>query len=61
MSFGWNLPPGVTDRMIEEHFGGDDENEGCQNPGRHCKCEECQDAMADILYDEARDRELEEQ
>ena len=26
--FGWDLPPGVTNRMIEEHFG---DNECCED------------------------------
>lgn len=25
--FGWDLPPGVTQKMIDDHFGGDDEPE----------------------------------
>jgi hypothetical protein len=25
--FGWNLPPGVTNRMIEDAFGGGDPSE----------------------------------
>lgn len=25
--FGWDLPPGCTHRMIDNHWGGDDETE----------------------------------
>ena len=29
MGWGWNLPPGVTQRMIDEHMGAGPECQGC--------------------------------
>lgn len=46
--FGWDLPPGVTTRMIEEAMGEDEH-------GRYCKCDDCQNERADMAYEEARD------
>lgn len=44
-----NLPPGVTDRMIDDHFGPgpcepceDGEHSDCE--GGECRCDECEEA-----------------
>ncbi len=40
--FGWSLPPGVTNRMIDEAYGTDEPCEICgQNPDGDCLCPEC--------------------
>ena len=40
--FGWDLPPGVTNRMIDEAAGVTDEPcECCGKPVDECICEEC--------------------
>src|SRR5215467_3460019 len=41
--FGWDLPPGVTQRMIDEAYGRDDEPcEVCGQPvDNGCICPEC--------------------
>jgi hypothetical protein len=55
----WEGPPVDCEdcgRSLESAYGDPDEK-GCENPGRYCKCQECQDNMADIAYEEARDRE----
>jgi len=50
-----NLPPGVTQKMIDDYFSGpcedclDDRHRDCKD--RECRCEEC-DAIAE---DEAAD------
>jgi hypothetical protein len=60
---GWNLPPGVTDKMIDDLFAGpcddclDDRHEDCTD--RDCRCEEC-DAIAQDAADEARYEEWKE-
>ena len=38
---------------IESAYG--DPDNKCENPGRYCKCSECQDNMADLAYEQARD------
>lgn len=40
--FGWDLPPGVTHRMIEEQFGDDGPCECCGHDVTDCICPECQ-------------------
>jgi hypothetical protein len=40
--FGWDLPPGVTQRMIDEQCGGDEGPcECCGNDPADCVCPEC--------------------
>jgi len=40
--FGWSLPPGVTQRMIDEAFGGDEGPcECCGRDPADCICPEC--------------------
>jgi hypothetical protein len=47
--FGWDLPPGVTDQMIDDHFGPgpcepceNGDHEDCE--GDECRCPECDEA-----------------
>ena len=63
---GWNLPPGVTDKMIDEAFGGRDicdpcdegEHQDCE--GKLCECPECREADAADYYESvAEERRLE--
>jgi hypothetical protein len=39
--FGWDLPPGVTTRMINEAAGGDGPCEVCGYDVEACVCPEC--------------------
>jgi hypothetical protein len=39
--FGWSLPPGVTNRMIEEACGSDGQCEICGKHVDSCICPEC--------------------
>ena len=36
--FGWDLPPGVTQRHINEQFGGDAGCDICGLPVEDCEC-----------------------
>jgi len=36
--FGWDLPPGVTNRMIDEHFGDDECCDECTGDGVSSCC-----------------------
>lgn len=38
---GWDLPPGVTHRMIEDAAGGDATCDVCCRPADDCDCPEC--------------------
>ena len=41
--FGWDLPPGVTQRHIDEAFGGDEGPcQCCGSDPADCLCTECQ-------------------
>ena len=50
--FGWDLPAGVTDKMIDDHMGGDDGVEKCDacdgkgnyvdTDGETYDCDECE-------------------
>lgn len=49
-----NLPPGVTDRMIDEQFGGDDDREYCDTCGElieDCECPKPDDEDEDFISD----------
>jgi len=39
--FGWDLPPGCTQRHIDEAFGGPEICECCGNMQEDCICPEC--------------------
>ena len=39
--FGWDLPPGVTHRMIEQQFGEEGPCECCGRDPAECICPEC--------------------
>jgi hypothetical protein len=39
--FGWDLPPGCTQRHIDEAFGGPEICECCGNHAEACICPEC--------------------
>jgi hypothetical protein len=39
--FGWDLPPGVTQRMIDDAYGLDGPCEVCGEPAEDCGCPEC--------------------
>lgn len=39
--FGWSLPPGVTNRMIEDAAGHEGPCEACGRPVDDCICPEC--------------------
>ena len=39
--FGWDLPPGVTSRMIDEAYGQEEPCQCCGNDPADCICEEC--------------------
>jgi hypothetical protein len=63
-----NLPPGVTDKMIDDHFGGEeecrwhpwDEDERGPYPGGPCPdCEAAREAYEDDAYDRWRDDQME--
>lgn len=41
-AFGWSLPPGVTNRMIEEAYGEDGPCQCCGRDPADCVCPECQ-------------------
>lgn len=41
--FGWDLPPGCTQRMIDEAFGGEGPCECCGRAAEECICPECPD------------------
>ena len=64
--FGWDLPPGVTNRMIDDHFGGeccedcwvDDAidtttPDHCKNDDCHCHATDDGDAEFDRQRDDA--------
>lgn len=57
--FGWDLPPGVSQRMIDEFFGGDPPCEPCEDDqhgdceGGDCGCGECIEAAAEDAADAA--------
>lgn len=58
--FGWDLPPGVTPKMIDDAFGGGDvcqscddgEHEDCEKNG--CECDDCAEAARDAYYEDLR-------
>ena len=39
--FGWDLPPGVTQRMIDEAYGHEEPCEVCGKFADECICPEC--------------------
>lgn len=39
--FGWDLPPGVTQRMIDEAYGQEGPCDGCGESVDNCICPEC--------------------
>jgi hypothetical protein len=39
--FGWSLPPGVTNRMIEDQVGDEGPCECCGHDSADCICPEC--------------------
>lgn len=47
---GWNLPPGISERRLDEA------QEQEPNHGRRCKCQDCQDEMADLDFERKGDR-----
>jgi DnaJ-class molecular chaperone len=40
-----NLPPGCTDKMIDDHFGGPEDCEPCEGTGK-VDCPVCLDLLA---------------
>lgn len=63
--FGWDLPPGVTEKMIDDQFGpglcqpcDDGDHEGCE--GYDCPCGECEqiaiEIAEEIRWEEDRER-----
>lgn len=63
-----NLPPGVTQKMIDDHFSGPCEDceggrhEDCMGQDGDCRCDECEERAredaAEIRAEEARERRL---
>lgn len=40
--FGWDLPAGVTQQMIDDHYGGPDHHEDCPcHEGQPTRCANC--------------------
>ena len=39
--FGWDLPPGVTSKMIDEAAGGSEICAVCEKHYDDCRCPEC--------------------
>ena len=61
-----NLPPGVTQKMIDDYFSGpcedclDDRHEDCMGQDGGCRCSECEDRARDDAAEVAYERWKEE-
>lgn len=57
-----NLPPGVTDKMIDDHFSGPCEDceggrhEDCMGQDGDCRCDVCEDAAREDAAEAAYER-----
>lgn len=68
--FGWDLPPGVTQKMIDDHFGAGvcvpcnaDDHDNCEPEG--CRCLECderaRDDAAEVAYEAWKEQQYEQE
>lgn len=48
------MPPGYDDWKLASPPEGREDTEGCPRPSRNCRCDDCQNEMADLAYDKDR-------